>query len=324
MSALRLSVVGGGAWGVALATAAAKCNVDVLLHTRREGDPIPGVRRTRSLAEAAKHARLVILTVPSGHVREVGRALGAHLDGHHLLVHGVRGLSVVPSRSPPWDGDDLVTLSTVLRDETPVRRFGALGGPVLTSELSRGEPCVMVVASHYPEVLAAVRSTFSAETLRIYTTPDLVGLEWASALTGILAVAIGFARGAGVGAGLVSAFAIRGVHEAARIAVAAGADERTFTGLGGFGDLLAAIGEDDRPEVRLGMALARGEEASSAIAALGERIEALTLAPRVAEFARRHAVVAPILDAVAHGLFAQKDAPHIIRTLMTAPMTGGA
>jgi len=319
-----VSVVGGGAWGIALATAAARGGADVLLHTRREGEPIAGVRRTRSLAEAAKHARLVLLTVPSAHVREVGRALGSHLDGHHLLVHGVRGLAAVPSRTPAFEGDDLVTLSTVLREETPVRRFGALGGPVLTGELSRGEPCVMVVASHYTEVLAAVRSAFAGSFMRIYTTPDLVGLEWASALTGILAVAIGFARGAGVGAGLVSAFAIRGVHEAARIAVAAGAEERTFTGLGGFGDLLAAIGEEDRPEVRLGLALARGEEPTSAIAALGERIEALSLAPRVAEFAARHGVVAPILDAVAHGLFAQKNAPEIISTLMTAPMTGGA
>ena len=320
-----VSVIGGGAWGVALATAATRSGCDVLLHTRRSGTAVAGVRRTSSLEEVAKHARLVLLTVPSAHVRSVGHALGPHLDGRHLLVHGVRGLVAAPSRRPDYDGEELMTLSAILRDETPVRRFGALGGPVLTSELSAGLPCVMVVASHYGEVLAAVRAAFHSESLRIYTTHDLVGLEWASALTGILAVAIGFARGAGVGAGLVSAFAIRGVHEAARVAMAAGAEERTFTGLGGFGDLLAAIGEDDRPEVRLGVALSKGQDPKEAVAGLGEQIEALALAPRVAEFARRQGVVAPILDAVAHGLFERRTtAAEMIGMLMNAPMTGGA
>ncbi len=320
-----VSVIGGGAWGVALATAAARSGSDVALHTRRDGPAVPRVRRTRSLEDAAKHARLMILTVPSSHVREIGHELGAYLDGRHLLVHGVRGLVTSPSRRPDYDGAELMTLSAVLRDETPVRRFGALGGPVLTSELSAGLPCVMVVASPYADVLSTVRATFHSESLRIYTTHDLVGLEWASALTGILAVAIGFARGAGVGAGLVSAFAIRGVHEAARVAMAAGAEERTFTGLGGFGDLLAAIGEDDRPEVRLGVALSEGKDPKEAVAGLGEQIEALELAPRVAEFARRNGVVAPILEAVAHGLFQRRTtAADMIKMLMNAPMTGGA
>src|SRR5205823_5900769 len=81
------------------------------------------------------------------------------------------------------------TISSVVREETPVRRVGALGGPVLTDELSAGAPCVMVVASRYPEVIKVVRHALGAPSLRIYASDDLVGLEWASALTSILAAA---------------------------------------------------------------------------------------------------------------------------------------
>lgn len=102
----------------------------------------------------------------------------------------------------------IVTASHVLREETPVRRVGAMGGPALADELSRGAPSVCVVGSHFPEVFEAMRAAFGSPTFRLYTTSDLVGLEWASALTGILAVAVGYARGIGLGAGVVAAFAM--------------------------------------------------------------------------------------------------------------------
>lgn len=326
---MKLSIVGGGEWGVALASAAARAGSEVVLHARRSLDSLPAsVRHVTDLGEVARHAQTIILAVPSAHVREVGRALGEHLDGHHHLVHGIRGLVTRPSTDPAWDGDELATISQILREETPARRFGALGGPVLTDELTDGSPSVMVVGSHFAEVLDAVRVAFGTPALRIYATEDLIGLEWASALTSILAVAIGFARGAGMRSGLVSAFAVRGVHEAARVATAAGAQERTFVGLGGIGDLLAAMSQEERPEIRLGEALAHNEPMDSALAKLGQKIEAVELAPRVATFAKRHRIVAPILDAVAEGIIAQTSSKNptevLLHRLMTAPMSGHA
>ncbi len=321
----RISVVGGGAWGVALASAAANAGSEVLLYTRRVHATLPArVQTTASLREIAEHARTILVAVPSDRVRELARELGDHLDGRHYLVHGVRGLVPRPSRDPAFDGNELVTIGEVFREETPARRFGALGGPILTDELAAGAPSVLVVASHYPAVRAAVRATLGGSALRIYTTDDLIGLEWASALTSILAVAVGYARGAGLGAGLVSAFAIRGVHEAARIAVAAGATERTFLGLGGIGDLLATLSQEERPEIRLGEALARGEPLRDVVGRLGQRVEAIELAARVAEFAARHRVSAPIFEAVAHGIGQQRPVDEMLGRLMTAPMQNHA
>lgn len=321
----RLSVIGGGAWGVALAIAATSAGSEVLVYSRRAHDDLPKeATRTEDLGALARHARTILLAVPSKHVRELARELGDHLDGHHVLVHGIRGLVPRPSSDPAWEGDELATISAILREETPARRFGALGGPVLTDELAKGSPSVMVAASHYPEVLEEVRNNLGGANVRVYTTDDLIGLEWASALMSILAIAIGFARGAGVGAGLASAFAIRGVHESARVAVAAGAQERTFLGLGGFGDLLAAMSQNARPEVRLGQALAKGISIEDAVKELGQRIEAIELAPRVAEFADRHKVAAPILTTIADGILARKPVTDLVQRLMIAPISGHA
>ncbi|MFI5298096.1 MAG: NAD(P)-binding domain-containing protein [Polyangiales bacterium] len=307
-----VSVVGGGAWGVALATAASNAGSDVMLYARRDGVSVRGVRVTRSLADAAAHASLVVLAVPSHVTREVARSLGDSLDGHHALVHGVRGLVA--------EGDTLRTISAVLRDETPARRIGALGGPVLTTELLAGTPSVIVVGSRYPDVLEAVRGAFISSALRVYTTEDLVGLEWASALTGILAVAVGFARAQKMGAGIVAAFVTRAVQEAARIAVAAGAEERTMLGLGGFGDLLAAIADDARPEVKLGEAIARGEKVDVAVKQLDQRIEAIALAPQIVAMARRARVPAPIFEAIAHGILADVPVADLVAKLMATPI----
>src|SRR5262249_28630385 len=157
-------------------------------------------------------------------------------------------------------------------DETPARRIGALGGPALVDDLLAGRPSVLVCGSQFPEVLEAASDAFTHETLRLYTTEDRRGLEWASALVGCLAIGMGYAPGVGAGPGLVAALLSRAVHEAARLAAAAGGEERTLLGLAGYGDLLASIGQERRPEVVLGRALAKGTPVASALAQAGQRI----------------------------------------------------
>jgi glycerol-3-phosphate dehydrogenase (NAD(P)+) len=285
---LQVAVIGGGPWGVALALAASRAGADVTLCTRRQHpEGRRGVRVTSSLADAAK-SRLVVLAVPSQVARSVLGSAGDHLDGSHLVVHGIRGL----------DGDDLETVSDIAREETPVRRLGALGGPVQASDLIDGRPSAMVVGSRYPEVLAAATTAFQSDSLRVYGTPDHEGLEWASALVGCLAIGIGFAQKAGAGPGLLAALISRAVDEAARIVTAAGADEHTMYGLGGYGDLLASIAITDRPEVVLGRALAEGKSVAASLSEARLRVEAVALVPRIVAFARDRKVAAPTFDAL--------------------------
>jgi glycerol-3-phosphate dehydrogenase (NAD(P)+) len=310
----NVAVVGGGPWGRALAGAAARRGGPVVLVTRRgphglqAGLPA-GVRATAELADAAS-ARLIVLALPSDHVEDTTARLAPLLDGSHFVVHGIRGLV----------GDGLRTVSEVVRESTPVRRLGALGGPVLVEELARGAPSVIVIGSRFPEVVTAFREWFASPTLRVYATSDLVGLEWASALTGCVAVAIGCALGAGMGPGLVAAFTTRAVHEVSRLAVEAGGERATLLDLAGLGDLLAALNQPGRPEVAFGRLLTEGVPLDEAKKRVPERIEALELVPRLHAWAEAHKVRTPIMRALHDVVFAGRGRDEVLGALMQGPV----
>jgi glycerol-3-phosphate dehydrogenase (NAD(P)+) len=306
-----VAVIGAGSWGLALAAAAARSGTKTRVHSRRTDVALPpGVERAEQYLHVEPDARLVILAVPSPVVRDVARRLGDHLDGRHLVLHGIRGLT----------GPDLETIGDVIRDETPARRIGALGGPALSEDLLADRPSVLVCGSNFPEVTAAATAVLGSRTVRLYTTRDLRGVEWASALVGCRALAVGYGQGAGMSVGITAAFISRAMNEASRLAQAVGAEERTMMGLAGYGDLLAAIGQGDRPEVRLGRAVARGAKLDDALASLGERVEVVELAPRVAAWADKHKVPAPIFHAVVHALEGGHSAASLVETLMTGPL----
>lgn len=312
MSLRSVAVIGGGTWGLALAAAAARAECDVVVKTRRDLDgSLPkGVRVVRDLGEACRHARLVVLAVPSQVCRAAARDIGDHLDGSHYVVHGVRGL----------EGEDLASISEVIREETPTRRVGALGGPALARDLLAGRPSVLVAGSRYPEVTEAVSAAFGSPTLRVYPTADVRGLEWASALVGCLTIAIGYAQAMQMSPGLVAALISRSIGEASRIAAAAGGEEKTLLGLAGYGDLLASITQTERPEVLVGTALAKGQKVDDALRAAELRVEAVDLIPRVARWADRAGVRAPIFKALAGGVIEGRKADAILQELMTLPV----
>lgn len=308
----KVAIIGGGTWGLALAAAAARAEADVVLQTRRELDgQLPrGVRIVRDPKETADHARVIVLAVPSSVARPVARALGDHLSGAHYVVHGVRGL----------EGDDLATITDVIREETPVRRVGALGGPALASDLLAGRPSVLVVGSRYPEVCDAVTTVLGSPTLRVYPTSDLRGLEWASALVGCLTLAVGYAQAMQMSPGLIAALISRSIGEASRLAAAAGGEEKTLLGLAGYGDLLASITQTERPEVLVGTALAKGQSREEALRAAPLRVEAVELIPRVARWADAQGVRSPIFHALTAGVSEGRKADSILHELMTLPI----
>jgi glycerol-3-phosphate dehydrogenase (NAD(P)+) len=315
-AARKVTIIGGGTWGLALACAATRADSDVVVLTRREvSSQLPkGARVVREMGEAARHARLIVLAVPSSAARAVARDLGDHVDGSHYVVHGVRGL----------EGDDLATVSDIIRAETPVRRTGALGGPALAQDLLAGTPSVLVAGSRFPEVVEAVTTALGSSTLRIYPTSDLRGLEWASALVGCLTIAIGYAQSMKTSPGLVAALISRAIGEASRIAAAAGGEENTLLGLAGYGDLLASISQSERPEVIVGAALARGKQADEATRDAPLRVEAVDLVPRVAAWAELRGVRAPIFRALAAGVQGSRRAEAILNELMTLPIERSA
>jgi glycerol-3-phosphate dehydrogenase (NAD(P)+) len=308
MSAMTVGILGGGRWGFALARAAQLAGNRAVVCTRRDtADRPDGVEVTGEVPVLGARSTLIILAVPSSVARPVATTLGDSTSGAHYVVHAVRGLS----------SEGLLPISRVVRQETPVKRVGALAGPVLAQDLLEGRPSVIAVASHYPEVLDAVRAAIASPSLRVSTSDDLTGTEWASALVGAMLVGVGFAREVGVSEPLIAGLMVRALREAAKLGVAAGGVEKTFYGLAGIGDLMAAMAQQDaRPEVAFGRRLARGATAAQIAFEMGVRIEPIDLVPRVVAFARQRALETPVFEALAGVLAGKSDVTEITAALM--------
>lgn len=309
-----VAVVGGGSFGRSLARAAARVGQRVLLWSRKPG-PFPDVESdsvttTSVLADLAE-AELLLFAVPSPYVAELADELGRSLDGSHLLVHVSRGLV----------GDELLTVSEVLAARTPCRRVGALAGPLVARNLAEGQPGGSIIGSAFPEVIEAVSDAIGGPTLRVYGTDDLMGVEIGSALVGLVALALGYAQRLGMGPGTLAVLATRGLAEATRVGEVRGGSARTFAGLAGAGDLIAAVAGDGRPEVEFGRALAEGLGLRAAAERAGAYVEGALLASQVAAFGRRAGVEVPLSGGLAKLMTGELSAEQLAEALMARPAT---
>lgn len=310
MARAGVAIVGGGKWGVALAAAASRIGGDVRLVTRREVEVTPrGVTVTTNVPSAAE-AELVVLAVPSSAALDVVHQLAGGLDADHMVVHASRGLV----------GDSLQTVTEVICAATATKLVGALGGPVLASDLLASNPSMIVCGASADVVGYTFVKRFMSPSLRVYTTNDVLGVEWAAALVGCLTTVVGYAQEIGLNPGIIAGLITRGVQEASRIVTAAGGVGETLLGLAGYGELLAAVSQRDRPEVILGSALARGMSLEDAARGHKSRVEAVSLAPRLAHWIGAHHVRAPIFVALAEDVFTGRPVEQIMANLMTLPV----
>lgn len=314
-----IAVVGGGSFGRSLARAACRVGQRVILWSRQArqldldsggtgaGDSLVTTTHLRDLAQA----ELVFFAVPSPHVAALADELGHFLDGSHLLVHVSRGLL----------GPELHTVSEVLASRTPCRRVGALAGPLVAKNLADGHPGGAIIGSAFPEVIEAVTDAIGGPRLRVYGTDDLVGVEVASALVGLVALALGQAMALRFGSepGTLAVLATRGLAEATRVGEARGGSPRTFAGLAGAGDLIAAVAGDGRPEVEFGRALAEGLDLRAAAERAGAYVEGAALAAHVSAFGRHHGIQVPLALGIAKLMAGEIDAEQLAEALMARP-----
>lgn len=299
-----VGIVGGGSFGIGLGAAIARQGGQPLLWSRKPVEE-PSIRKASRIEELGE-CELVFVVVPSMYVPQVAPQLASALDGRHLLVHVSRGLI----------GEELETVSRHLSAHTPARRVGCLAGPINATVLERGVPGGGVVGSLFPEVAEAVRQAIGGATLRLYPTDDTVGVEVASAMVGLLALVLGFGLESKISPSALAVMMSRGLAEAARVGVRLGARAETFSGLAGAGDLFAAMAGDERAELRLGRALARSMDLEAAGREAGAHIEGLTIARRVAKYAARVGVEAPIATVIADVLEGSLTPERALRNLM--------
>lgn len=328
----RILVLGNGAWGTAIALALHRKGghrVGLWSHSREEAEKIaaakenvlflPGFPLPESMditaAEAAvAQAEIVVSVVPSAFLRATLGRVVRHMHEGQIVVSATKGVE---------DHSFLrmtEVISSLLEPAGLRLPVGAFSGPSFAREVAEGQPTALTVAFSDPDVAAHVRHEFSSQSLRLYTSTDLVGVELGGALKNVIAIAAGVVAGAGLGYNPAAALMTRGIAEISRLAVACGARRETLAGLSGVGDLvLTCTGTLSRNRT-VGQALGQGRKLPEILDSLGGHVAEGVHTTRAAlGLARRHGVEMPIAEQMGLILDHGKDPREAIRDLMLRP-----
>ncbi len=323
---MKVTVLGAGSWGSALAIHLGRCGCDVTVwalepevvqginETRRNPLFLPGstfpaaVRGDGDLPRACHGAEAVILTVPVQFARAVLRSLRDRYPAGAPLVSASKGIEVASLKRM----DEIVQSELKL----PPEQFVALSGPSFAREVADNLPTAAVLAGCDAGVLKRLQVRMSAPTFRFYTSSDVIGVELAGALKNVIAIAAGLAQGLGLGHNTLAALLTRGIHEITRLGVRLGGREETFRGLAGMGDLvLTCTGALSRNRTA-GERLGRGESLAAVLAGR-EVAEGVPTTRAAAELARGHRVDMPITFMVERILEGQVTPREAVHSLMT-------
>lgn len=321
---LTCAVVGGGAWGTAIADRLVRNGHAVTLWAREEdvveavrtrhenprflpGVPLaPGLGATTMVGEAVRGATVVVFAAPSHVLRPVVAATAPHLDRSAVLAVATKGI----------ERESLALMTDVVAAEAPGRPVVAFSGPSFAAEVAQGQPTAVVAAAMDPDAARLVQGAMSAAPFRVYTSDDVVGVELGGALKNVMAVATGILEGLGLGYNPRAALITRGLAEMTRLGVALGARSETFAGLAGLGDLvLTCTGALSRNRA-VGVAIGRGQSLDEALAGKDSVAEGVLNAQSARALAERAGVTMPIVEATHRVLFGGQPPREAIAELM--------
>jgi len=249
------------------------------------------IRASNDLAEVLALRELVICAVPSHGVREVMTRAGPHLSREAIVVSTVKGIEL-----GTWMRMDQV-LREVL-DPVHHPRLVFLSGPSFAREIADGQPTAVTLACAVESYAISVQQSLSSPTFRCYTHTDVIGAELGGALKNVIAIAVGICDGLGFGQNSRAAVMTRGLREISRLAVAMGADPRTFLGLAGMGDLVLTCTGDLSRNRQVGIELGRGRELADIVAGMHQVAEGVRTTRAACALADLHAVEMPITRGV--------------------------
>jgi len=325
----KIAIIGGGAWGTALAIAltqssrshrlalwAHSADVVEMLSARRVNEIYlssfelsADVEVTGVLEKVLGGADIVLGVMPSAHARAIYRAMRLLAEPHSIFVSATKGL----------EPDTHARISEVIAQEIgrdSSSRIAVLSGPSFALEVAAGDPTAVVLASANAQLASDVQEEFSGPRFRLYTNDDVIGTEIAGAVKNVIAIAAGICTGLELGTNAVAALVTRGLAEMTRLAVALGGRRETLSGLAGVGDLiLTATGELSRNR-SVGIQLGRGRELSEILGSTRRVAEGVGSTAATLELARRAQIEMPITEQVHAVLTAGRVTRDAIRELM--------
>lgn len=315
-----ISIVGAGAWGTALANAAARAGRDVILYARdtaaadtisrtRENPKLPGIQLaktisvTSNLAEAGK-ADATLLVTPAQSLRQAATALASHLAPNTPVIVCAKGIERGTHQF----------MTEIVAEVLPRAVPAILSGPSFDVDVARGLPTAVTLATRDEQLAKALVQALGSATFRPYHSTDVRGVEIGGAAKNVLAIAAGIVVGKELGASALAALTTRGFSELARLGRACGARTETLSGLSGLGDLLLSCSTAQSRNFALGLALGRGEAAP-----VGKLAEGAFTAPVLCELAAAQKVDMPVSNAVAAILSGRLTIDAVIEGLLTRP-----
>ncbi len=325
----KISIVGSGGWGTAVAVMLAKQGHDVLLWSYfkeesealakyRENKPylagveIPeSVRFTYEIADCA-NTDVIVSATPSQAVRATAKSLAPHISDGQIILNISKGL----------EEGSYMTLSQVLEEELPNARIAVMSGPSHAEEVSRGIPTANVAASRHEGVAEYIQDLFMNADFRIYTNPDVLGVELGGSLKNVIALCAGILDGLGLGDNTKAALMTRGIAEISRLGVKMGANAETFFGLSGIGDLIVTCTSMHSRNRRAGILIGKGASAEKAREQVGMVVEGINTCRAAYELSRKVGVEMPIVNEAYKTLFENQPAADSLAHLMNRGKRG--
>lgn len=320
----KVSVIGAGSWGTALAIVLQENGHEVtvwsiledeitMLREKREHvDKLPGVKLseemlfTTDLEAAVQDKDLVVLAVPSTFIRNTAKMMQPYVGAGQLIVNVSKGI----------EEQTLMTLPQIIEQEIPQAKVAVLSGPSHAEEVGRGLPTTVVAGAREKETADFIQEIFMNQTFRVYTSPDMIGIELGAALKNVIALAAGMADGLGYGDNTKAALITRGIKEISRLALAMGASADTLSGLSGIGDLIVTCASKHSRNRRAGMLMGQGYTMKEAMDEVKMVVEGVYSAKAAMALSKKYGVSMPIIEQVNAVLFEDYPVKDAVINLM--------
>lgn len=317
-------VLGAGSWGSALAVLLCENGHDVTLWSiderevsmlttfREQKEKLPGVRLpesiriTSSLEEAVSGKEVLVFAVPSVYVRSTAKQVASFYEAGQIIVDVAKGI----------EENTLMRLSQIIEEEIEGANVCVLSGPSHAEEVGRRMPTTIVVGARKKETAEFLQDLFMNEYFRVYTSPDMTGIELGGALKNVIALAAGIADGLGYGDNSKAALITRGIAELSRLGMAMGGKMETFAGLSGIGDLIVTCTSRHSRNHNAGELIGKGYSMEDAMKEVKMVVEGVYSAKAALALARQYQVSMPIVEEINQVLFDGKNAKEAVEELL--------
>lgn len=320
----KTAVIGAGSWGTALSLvlhtngndvtvwSIVEQEVQMLREKHEHVDKLPGVKLpeditfTTDLKEAIEGKDYLILAVPSVFTRSTAKSMAPFVKKGQVIVCVAKGI----------EEDTLMTLSDIVEQEIPAADVAVMCGPSHAEEVGIRLPTTVVAGARKKSVAEGVQDIFMNEVFRVYTSPDVLGMELGGSLKNVIALAAGMADGLGYGDNTKAALITRGISEISRLAIKMGANAETLSGLTGIGDLIVTCESKHSRNRKAGMLMGQGYTMKQAMDEVKMVVEGVYSAKAAIALARKYEVDMPIIEEINHVLFDDKPAKDAVCELM--------